>query len=316
MPPAVLSAWPVAQVSLATPSAATGHGTPSTDDREQGVEKIDTSVRWPAAWHGVMRRKARWFKHLWRTSVNAHASCNGPLVAHLNGLPTMFDDLSRHSWRHLLASLALAASAGTASAAVYTGSWDPAYGPAFPNLGWRGEARFFVPDACIARGPGIYRATVPGPGWSACEDSRVLGAMVELYNLADPVTTLHTLLFPGSRFDPPDLVAIGLDGEFAGLRTDFALPPVLVTDAALLGTGTFAFSVRFNKDDVLPIGTTRLNHRCVADCGVSPPDGTSASDPNLSLQRVPTPGTLALVLTAGVAGIGVSGRLRRRRTAG
>lgn len=226
----------------------------------------------------------------------------------------MFQKCAPRSLCRAVAALIFGMMAGTASAAVYTGSWDPAYGPAFPDLGWRGEARFFVPDACIARGPGIYREDFPGPGWNDCKDASVLGARVELYSLADPLeATLHTLLFPGGRFDDPDLVAIGLDGEFAGLRTGYATPPVVVIDNALLGAGSWAFSVRFVKDDVLPIGVARLNHGCVpgSGCGDSL-FGESATAPDIAFQRVPLPGTLPLVALAALAMLGARRGARRR----
>jgi hypothetical protein len=72
-----------------------------------------------------------------------------------------------------------ALGSGAAQAAAYTGTWDPAYGSPFPNLGWRGEASFYIPDACL----------LSPDGWLNNSAACSAGAMaitsghVDLYNV-------------------------------------------------------------------------------------------------------------------------------------
>ncbi len=52
-----------------------------------------------------------------------------------------------------LTAVAALGSLGTAQAAVYVGKWDPAYGAPYngsPALGFTGQAKFYVPDGCLA----------------------------------------------------------------------------------------------------------------------------------------------------------------------
>ncbi len=71
--------------------------------------------------------------------------------------------------------------AATADAATYKGRWDPNYGEALPDLGWRGEADFEIVDAgCLD--------DVVADGWvsnsGACAGKvRINSATVELYDI-------------------------------------------------------------------------------------------------------------------------------------
>jgi MYXO-CTERM domain-containing protein len=101
------------------------------------------------------------------------------------------------------AGLTSIASIGTTHAALYGGSWDPAYGDALPNIGWRATAQLFVPTACGANiGSGIFTAGSFGEGTfgAYCNNPSPDGAVelrnvrVEFYNLLNPGPTLQTLL--------------------------------------------------------------------------------------------------------------------------
>ena len=47
---------------------------------------------------------------------------------------------------------ATALMAGQAHGASFVGSWDPAFGSPFYNLGWEGTVQFTVPDQCLTLG--------------------------------------------------------------------------------------------------------------------------------------------------------------------
>src|SRR5512134_1643547 len=90
------------------------------------------------------------------------------------------------------AVVAVAASfafAAPAHAVIYTGDWDPAFGSAFPDLGWRGDATFFIPDACVGLSGWVFN-------FGQCSGMKILEAEVEFYSLSDPTeATLETLVF-------------------------------------------------------------------------------------------------------------------------
>ena len=61
--------------------------------------------------------------------------------------------------RRVLTTVIVAMTAALRSpcnAVIVIGKWDPSFGPAFPDLGWRGEATFFVPDACLAKSGWVF----------------------------------------------------------------------------------------------------------------------------------------------------------------
>jgi len=86
--------------------------------------------------------------------------------------------------------------AATADAAVWSGEFDPAFGPANPRLGFRGVGQFFIPDACL-----------DSTGWkdeSDCGTMSLISATTQLYDVLDPVPTLDTLNFgPFSPYTDP-----------------------------------------------------------------------------------------------------------------
>jgi hypothetical protein len=114
------------------------------------------------------------------------------------------------------ALLLLGITAFTPARAIsYIGKWDPAFGAAFPDLGWRGQATFFVPDPCLAQN-----------GWVLNSDScsafgmKIVSAEVEFYKLSDPTNTAfqETLFFntPSNAVLSMDLNNGLLEGVYGG----------------------------------------------------------------------------------------------------
>lgn len=203
----------------------------------------------------------------------------------------------------LTSALALA-SAGPAQAAVYTGTWDPAYGGIFPDLGWSASALFDVPDACLAMGDAT---NVPVTG--ACSGFDVLSAQVSFYDVADPSTTLQSYALD------PNVIVTGIDiagGQLAGVDTGFF--HFFVSDLPIAGGGAYSFSL-------LLFGGTQaqliyaLPPETSPGCAFLPVQGAScgisANAANGVFAPVPEPETLALML-AGLGALGAVARRRRR----
>jgi hypothetical protein len=194
----------------------------------------------------------------------------------------------KRAYATLLVAVGLACSA-PAQAIVFVGAWDPAFGSAFPELGWRGEAKFFVPDACLAESGWVFNFESCSGG-----DMKVLSAEVEFYKLSDPTNPIfqETLSFD----DPTSLVAAMRieDGQLAGLLAafDYFVPSTL----AIAGGGYTDFVLLF-QDDIARMAFISDPPDGPKTKGISdrtPPDGT----PFITFRVVPEPGTLALVLLA------------------
>jgi hypothetical protein len=211
------------------------------------------------------------------------------------------------------ALLAIAATlgAGTAQAAVYRGSWDPTYGPAFPDLGWKATATFDVPATCLGQADGSYGPT------GACAGFSVLSAEVDFYNStvdANPDTSPVLESF----FLNTNVIINGIDitgGKLTGLETGF-FDSFIPSGGSLsiAGNGLYSFSLVLfdgNKAQLIYARPTTASPTCAnpftpvggATCGVSATAATGVFAP------VPEPGTYALVL----AGLGVLGFTVRRR---
>jgi len=176
-----------------------------------------------------------------------------------------------------------------AHGATYHGSWDPAFGSAFPDLGWRGEATFFVPDACLAESGWVFN-------FESCSNGamKVLNAEVDFFKLSDPTNPAfqETLEFA----DPTSLVERMRieNGTLTGL---FATFDYFVASTLPLAGGPYTDFVLLFVGDVAQMGF--ISHPPDGDktrgfSDLNPPDGA----PFITFQLIPEPGGVALALLA------------------
>lgn len=199
-------------------------------------------------------------------------------------------------------------SAGAAQAALYSGSWDPSYGSAFPSLGWRASAVFDVPNSCLALGNGNNIA-ISG----SCAGFSVLSAEVDFYNIANPLAVLGSYnLAPGVLVNGINLAG----GQLTGIDTGFFNYFVPASTMAIAGSGNYSFSLILFGGNMAqlayanPIATSPGCASLVvpgASCGFS----ANAAIGTFTALPVPEPETYALML-AGLGAIGFAARRRRR----
>lgn len=196
--------------------------------------------------------------------------------------------------------LTLGLAAGSAQAAVYTAVWDPAFGAPFANLGWRGNAAFFVPTSCEPAGT----ADISNAG--ACGNGAIVThADVELYDVnAAGQPTLATLDFNASSLVIGTLRYV--NGELAQLTTSFSDVVFPAEDLSALGVVSgVGFFVDFTLSGPrLGWITCDLGLRC--ESGFN--DGTNFP-PRFTITRaaVPEPGSQWL------SGLALLGLLVARR---
>ena len=205
----------------------------------------------------------------------------------------------------VLGAAATFGGTGTAHAALYTGSWDPAYGAFFPGLGWSAKAVFDVPASCLA----INGNYLPVSG--NCAGFDVLSAQVSFYNTADPGTNLGTY-----NLDT-DVTVTGIDiagGALTGVYTDHF--DYFIPSLGLAGGGMYSFSLILyggNLAQLIYANPQTASPFCATiavpgeTCGMSenPAVGVFTATP------IPEPETFLLML-AGLGAIGLSARKRRR----
>ena len=192
------------------------------------------------------------------------------------------------------------AAVGPAHATYVVGSWDPAYGAPFTNLGWRGTTTSDIPDNCLALGP---VGTVLNNG-TACSLMTVVSAQVEFYDLRDTSqTTVDTL-----NFIDLTVSSIFLDTQTGALRglSLVSLGSVLsTTPLASPGNGVQAY---FSLELVtLKSGDSRARLRWGPNSDAGSGSNDDALYPaSVSVRVVPEPGSLALALAAFAALAGFS----------
>jgi len=189
--------------------------------------------------------------------------------------------------RFLLGTIVSMAATLSAHAAVYTGNWDPAFGAGYSGLGWKGEATFVIPDACLALGPGDY-----GNG-SSCSNfgMKLLSASVSVY-FSTPASVFTTL-------------AMGVDANHQ-LDGVFGLFEYLVSATVDLPfAGGIAAQYGLSFQDSIAVLEIKTPNGISYSQSIAP-DG---SKPLIVFTPVPEPETYALLL----AGLGMVIMLSRRR---
>lgn len=210
--------------------------------------------------------------------------------------------------------VAMLAGAESAQAAIYRGSWDPAYGAAFPDLGWKGTATFLIPDACLS-GAGAILNTDP------CSNNgmKMLGANVSFYNSTnDPqgLNILETITFSSPPAIPVVYSMQVTNHVLTGVDTGYSNPVQAFN--SLAGGGNYYFALQFFSSDTNNVQLFHMPGYMDPSCSYGPRsnplcgynDQSPANQPTMTLTQVPEPATVALVL----AGLGaISLTVRRRR---
>lgn len=195
----------------------------------------------------------------------------------------------------LVALTALLGLADAARATLVVGTWDPAYGSPFPNLGWRGSAKFTIDDSCLGFAGTVL---VPSVGCTI----GVLEAKVELFNNGAPGATLDTLDFSGittvnSLFVDTGKVK-GFDLSFSGRLSSGILEADYFGNPAY-----FALEMSYT-------GSQEIARLYFSDSAAGPLLGVNENNAIAAVATIPEPASYALVLLA-LAGAAATTRRRR-----
>lgn len=206
---------------------------------------------------------------------------------------------------------AMLGGAQSAWAAIYRGSWDPIYGSPFPNLGWKGTATFFIPDACLT-------GTALVSNGAACSlgGMKMLGATVSFYNAT--TNPLGDVILETLTFSPPDPYVYSMqvtNNVLTGVDSAYSNP--VQAFSSLAGGGTSFFALQFFSSpadnsvvlyhmpgNIDPSCAYRGTRNYQASCGFN----DQSKPPTMTLTLVPEPATFVLVL----AGLGAIGLTMRR----
>lgn len=236
--------------------------------------------------------------------------------------------MARVNWDGWAAKLAAAmiglGALGTASAAIYVGTFDPLYGSPFTvaegarvDLGWRGEIKLDIDDSCLVPNGDV----MVDDGCSV----DVVYAFAVIYD-TDDISDHLRLDFDPSSVDVEKLRFSG--GNLTGLQTGFFTN--FVSDGGFTYddyTDEVLFALKFALDDIvgsdtnddpilysgalLPAARPTISG-CVAGEPCISPD-VRAFPPQLVFTPVP-PSTVPLPSTTGLAllALAAAGAVRRR----
>ena len=184
------------------------------------------------------------------------------------------------------------AAVGPAQATYVVGSWDPAYGAPFTNLGWRGTSTSDIPADCLALGT---VGTVLNNGL-ACPLMSVVSAQVEFYDLTDSTQTTADTLDFSAAVAVSSIFLHTVTGALGGLDLVSLAPVLSTTPLASIGGQQANFWL---QQVTLPSGSLRARlHWGTDSVNVMGTNDEARYPAIVTLSVVPEPGSLALALAA------------------